>query len=404
MPHDKRATRDEFSVYDLMSGFMKSTSVSHTLLLDQQANRSKESAAKAAEDFQAMLDPGRFQTSTSAASTASGSQVTSSVQPSPGLTRSSKLIQKAKGFTIYHNKRFYPLKRSSAGFHPLPLHPQQSVSPSPRPVADRQHAVSHQAQQHGPASAAHDSPSFLTRIKDWFSALLFGDSSQSESSSTSRQTDSSRGIANSVLGLVKHFGHLFADTQGDSKTEEAPQTRASASSGTKGAAIDNRAVRSSENFAGLKRQGLPAAANRAGPPAHPLSAAKALRHKNVSEQIHQVIKDSSAKYGLPARLVAAVVKVESGFNPHAVSPAGAKGLMQLMPATAHDLRVKNCFDIEENVDAGCRYLKRLLDQFDGKVQLALAAYNAGSGAVKEYGGVPPYHETRRYVRKVLAYL
>ena len=97
----------------------------------------------------------------------------------------------------------------------------------------------------------------------------------------------------------------------------------------------------------------------------------------------------------------AVVGVESGFQPQAVSPKGAQGLMQLMPATARDLGVADPFDPAANLDGGSRYLSSLVARYDGDLTKALAAYNAGMGAVARHGGVPPYTETRNYVRKVL---
>ncbi len=112
-----------------------------------------------------------------------------------------------------------------------------------------------------------------------------------------------------------------------------------------------------------------------------------------------LVEDSARRHQVDPLLVHSVIKAESNFNPFAVSPKGAQGLMQLMPATARRLGVKNSFDPAENIDGGVRYLRYLLDVF-GDEKLAVAAYNAGEQAVIQYGGVPPYPETVSYVRQV----
>ncbi len=117
--------------------------------------------------------------------------------------------------------------------------------------------------------------------------------------------------------------------------------------------------------------------------------------------IKEKVKFYAKKYGIPEKLFLNLVKAESNFNPKAVSPKGAKGLCQLMPETAKEFGVKNVFDIDENLDAGARYLKQLYKKYRSW-KLALAAYNAGSKTVDRYGGIPPYRETRNYVKKVLS--
>jgi len=113
-----------------------------------------------------------------------------------------------------------------------------------------------------------------------------------------------------------------------------------------------------------------------------------------------LIEEAARRHELDPSLVRAVIHVESGFNPHAVSSKGARGLMQLLPSRARLLGVKDSFNPEENIRGGTRHLAFLLRKFDGNLAFALAAYNAGEGAVEKYGGIPPYDETRQYVRRV----
>jgi soluble lytic murein transglycosylase-like protein len=119
-----------------------------------------------------------------------------------------------------------------------------------------------------------------------------------------------------------------------------------------------------------------------------------------SKPYDAAISDHARQQGVAEDLVRAVIQVESAFNPNAVSHKGAMGLMQLMPATAQELGVRNPFDPEQNIRGGVKYLKQLLERYDNKVELALAAYNAGIGNVEKYGDVPPFKETRNYVSKI----
>lgn len=124
---------------------------------------------------------------------------------------------------------------------------------------------------------------------------------------------------------------------------------------------------------------------------------------NDPKQYDSIISEASQKYNVDESLIRAVIRQESAFNPQATSYCGAQGMMQLMPETATELGVKNAYDPKDNIMGGTKYLSQLLNQFDGNMTKAIAAYNAGPGAVQQYGGVPPYPETQNYVDKVLGY-
>jgi soluble lytic murein transglycosylase-like protein len=124
----------------------------------------------------------------------------------------------------------------------------------------------------------------------------------------------------------------------------------------------------------------------------------------MSRGIETYIDDVAARYGVPKDLIAAIIEAESSYNPRAISPRGAQGLMQLMPETAAILRVSDPFDPRENIDGGVRHLLSLMDRFDNNLPLALAAYNAGESAVIRHRGIPPYRETRQYVKRIMRQL
>jgi hypothetical protein len=142
------------------------------------------------------------------------------------------------------------------------------------------------------------------------------------------------------------------------------------------------------------------------PPAAPVQAPtlSSAGPRGIRQRIDETIRKTAAKYDLPVALLHGVVQAESSFQVDAVSPAGAQGLMQLMPDTARELGVTDPFDIEQNIDGGARYLRRMLDMFDGDTRVALMAYNAGPGTARRYNGDVPYRETRHYVERVLRYV
>lgn len=136
----------------------------------------------------------------------------------------------------------------------------------------------------------------------------------------------------------------------------------------------------------------------------PFSQVLAAAGGTGSESLDDIFVRAAQTYDVPVELLRAIAKAESGFNPNAVSPAGAQGIMQLMPGTARGLGVTDPFDPEQNIMGGAKYISQSLKNYNGDVSLALAAYNAGGGAVAKYGGIPPYKGTQNYVKKVMGYM
>lgn len=126
--------------------------------------------------------------------------------------------------------------------------------------------------------------------------------------------------------------------------------------------------------------------------------------KMEGESVSEVIARYAETFDLEEALIKAVIKVESDYNPKAVSSRGAQGMMQLIPGTARDMEVSDPFNPDQNIRGGSRYLRLMLDEFGGNLELALAAYNAGPGSVRRHGGVPPFKETQQYIERVKQYL
>lgn len=124
----------------------------------------------------------------------------------------------------------------------------------------------------------------------------------------------------------------------------------------------------------------------------------------TSSELDSIFEDAANTYGVSSIILKSIAKAESGFNPSAVSSAGAVGIMQLMPSTAAALGVSNSYDARENIMGGAKYISQLLSNYQGNISLALAAYNAGNANVDKYGGIPPFTETQNYVKKVLSYM
>ncbi|MGA9542435.1 MAG: lytic transglycosylase domain-containing protein [Candidatus Sulfotelmatobacter sp.] len=156
-----------------------------------------------------------------------------------------------------------------------------------------------------------------------------------------------------------------------------------------------------DHFEALPADSSPHEATNAKVTKDPAQSQSPAGNVQPSTDLNEVVRAASGTYHLDPDLVTSVIRAESGFNVRAVSPKGARGLMQLMPQTASELGVQNAFDPQANVEGGTRYLRELLERYDFDLIKALAAYNAGPQRVEQYGGVPPYHETKAYVARIV---
>ena len=393
---------------------MKAEAVSRDLVPNDLTARRLESTGKESEDFRGLLDTA---SSTSA-------QVSLFQQSSPSPLWSSDYADGLSFFTKGSSQIGAAYQLNAA-----PGRSNQSEGGLPTGVD----GLSNNLHKAGPSGSGSEETSVrprlggtsqpestdglsrvLSGIKSFFVRIFSPDeytTSQTETRAKSEPTTQEVGETGSnepatrffqQLGTLLSFGLWHPD--GSSESGKASEQALSKASDVQDVSIERPS-----RAKGSSRQNLPVEKEvRADHPGE-ASVASEIGGKTgsmklkIPEKIQEAIHEAALKYALSPDLIAAVIKVESNFNAGATSREGAGGLMQLMPATARKLEVRDRFDIRENIDGGCRYLKTLLARFDGQVELALAAYNVGPEAVERCKGVPPYRQTQHYVKKVLAY-
>ncbi len=201
------------------------------------------------------------------------------------------------------------------------------------------------------------------------------------------------GTASAAAARVAALQQMIAEVEGGSARSSSSFSAQLASAGAVAGAPGSAPVAGSSTVGTEPLAGAPVTA----------TAAPSGSTLNPSVPYAAQIEAAASRNGVDPTLLAGLIKAESGFDPNAGSSAGAQGLTQLMPETASGLGVTNPLDPEQAIEGGARLLHEHLEKFDGNTELALAAYNAGPGAVEQYGGIPPYPETQAYVKKVLAY-
>jgi soluble lytic murein transglycosylase-like protein len=214
-------------------------------------------------------------------------------------------------------------------------------------------------------------------------------------------------INTDLQAVARRIAEITAAGSPSAPAAAVPPPAAVAATGLDGAPVIDPSAAGTGSFASLVQAALASHAPASDPDgisyaAAPPASAPGAPAPVAPEEIDRLVSANAATWNVDPSLIKAVIANESGFNAAATSGVGAQGLMQLMPSTAQGLGVSDAYDPAQNVWGGTRYLRGLLDRFGGNMQLAVAAYNAGPGAVEKYSGVPPYAETQNYVQNVLA--